>query len=355
MVETQKNSFFEKIKNNPFGACLAIVVVGVAVFVIYILSGAVNQKISNLESQKTTASTVAQTEALTETVAPQNILKTGTIKKYADTIEDVRVIKEGGTATVTVTFKDEEALLETHYAQNAFSIEIVPVFCFYLDNGLQVKIPGDYRLLNDSKSIVYYLSETEDFVNVVALSENVTVNVNNIMSRDFNIYLQHKSKDGVGRTVLGTYSQTVEEFNKLHIPTPADIVDKNEDIKLIETTACDEFMWVDIYFKDEATYLNYKSQFIKLGYEYGGKLYQGSYITTDCDKLYMIRCKLDAYTLSQLLKAMNKEGQFTVKEFFEEFGVSVWATDYKNGTDLFWFNEHVDVRERLNKSTAVNE
>ncbi len=354
-MENSENNFFEKIKKNPFAVCLGIVVVAVAVFVIYCLSGAINQKIVNFEAQKTTESTSAVTQNVTETVAPQNILKTGSVKKYTDTIENVVFVKEGSRVKVTVEFKDEESLLEMHYAQNAFSFEVVPVFCFYFDNGSQVKMPGTYQLLNDKKSVVYYLSEMEDFINAVAVSENKTISINNIMSREFNIYIHHKTRDGVGRTLLGTYGQTVEEFNKLHGPTPAVIVDKSDDIKLIETISCDEFMWVDIYFKDEATYLKYKSQVVKMGYEYGGKLYQGSYITTDYGDIYMIRCKFDEFSLSPLLKAMGEENEYTVKAFFEEFDISVWSTDYKDSVDLFCFNEKTEVRERLNKSTAVNE
>lgn len=356
-MENQEKGFVKNILKNPFLVALFVVVVGVAIFVVFTLSQAMNSKIAELEASKTTAPATTQADIFEEPTDAQNTVDTGVIKKYSELVETVSVVKEASRIAVTVEFIDEAALLEDHYAQNAFSVDVVPVFHFYINNGTKVELPGELRLLSDSKSVVYYLSEIKDFSNVVSLTEGRTVTLDNIMSNEFNIYLRHKTRDGVGRTIVGTYGQTVEQFKGLHASTPIDIEQKSNDVKLVESTATDEFVWIDIYFENDEAYNKYnsklKSNFICFGIENGGKLYKWDFITTEYDNLNMLRCKFDNYSLAELLKEMEEDG-IPVEKFFKDYAIQVWCSDYTTETDLFCINEVIDVRSQLNKSTAGN-
>lgn len=356
-MENQEKGFFERVIKNPFLIGLFAIVIGVAFFVIFTLSEAVDSKIAELEAAKTTAPATTEAVPFEEETEPQNTVSTGTIKKYYEAVENISVIKEASRIAVTVEFVDEAALLEAHYAQNAFSVDVVPVFHFYIDNGTKVELPGELRLLSDSKSVVYYLSEISDFANAVSLTEGRTVTLDNIMSDDFNIFLRHKTRDGVGRTILGSYAQTVEQYKGLHAAAPADIENTNPDIVLVETTTADEFVWIDVYFNSEDAYNKYnsklKSNFICFGIENAGKLYKWDFIVTEYDNLYMLRCKFDKFSLAELIKEMGAD-ETTVKDFFKDYAIQVWCSDYTTETELFCINEDIDVMSQLNKSTASN-
>lgn len=355
-MNNPKKDFLKKI--NPFLVALFVIVVGIAVFVVFTLSKAVETRIEQIENAKTTqATTQAEIPPYEETKKDASV-KVGALKKYTDKIQTINVTKEVNRIAVKVAYTDEQALLDEHYAQNAFSLNVVPVFCFYVGNGLQVELPGELRLLNDSKTVAYYLSETKDFANIMSLIDKTTVTLDNIMSNPFNVYLAHKTNEGVGKTLFGTYAQTVEQFKNEHLSVPAEIVDLNEDVKEVKVTTADAFTWIDIYFKDEDAYNKYnskeKTNFIFFGFEKGGKLYKWNFIVTEYDNLYMLRCKFDELSLTELFKEMNEE-KITVKKFFEDYSIGVWCSDYKVENDLFCINESVDVRERLYKSTSQNE
>ncbi len=354
-MELKENSALNKAMKSPFFIALFIVVLCVACFVVFTLSKAIDNKIQELEGAKTTTPQTTQSQPVFEEEIPDNTVKTGVVKKYSELVDAVEFTKEASRIAVTVSFTDEGALLEEHYAQNAFSVDVVPIFHFYMKNGAKVELPGELRLLSDSKSVVYYLSEISDYSNVVAVAENKTITLDNIMLEDFNLYLRHRTRDGVGRTLLGTYGQTVEQYKGLHSPKPANALAMNGDIKLVEKTATDEFIWLDIYFKNEDAYNKYnsklKSNFICFGLENGGKLYKWDFIVTEYDNLNMLRCKFDDYSLAELLKVMEKQN-ITVKQLFEDYNIQVWCSDYTEETDLFCLNEVISVREKINKSTA---
>jgi hypothetical protein len=211
--------------------------------------------------------------------------------------------------------------------------------------------------MSDGKSVVYYLSEINDLANVAAMTDNSTITLDNIMSNEFNIYLQHTTRDGVGRTILGTYAQNVERFEGLHSSTPFVTKEVSNDIRLIKSTVAEEFVWIDIYFKSEEEYNKYnsklKNNFICFGLEHAGKLFKWDFIVTEYDNLYMLRCKFDTYSMAELLKEMEAEN-IDVKTLFEDYKISVWCSDYANETDLFCINDVIEVRQKLNKSTAGN-
>ncbi len=355
-MEKKETSFLGKITKSPFLVVLFLLVVGISVFVIFTLSRAVDNKIAELEAAKTTQEESVQESTTLET-QPQNTLGIGAVKKYSEKIESVNAVKEANRIAVTVTFADEESLLQEHYAQNAFSVEVVPVFCFYINNGTQIQLPGELRLMSDGKSVVYYLSEINDLANVAAMTDNSTITLDNIMSNEFNIYLQHTTRDGVGRTILGTYAQNVERFEGLHSSTPFVTKEVSNDIRLIKSTVAEEFVWIDIYFKSEEEYNKYnsklKNNFICFGLEHAGKLFKWDFIVTEYDNLYMLRCKFDTYSMAELLKEMEAEN-IDVKTLFEDYKISVWCSDYANETDLFCINDVIEVRQKLNKSTAGN-
>ncbi len=348
-----KNTAIDVVK-KPFVVVLAIVVLGVCVLMAFTLSKAVNSKIAAFEEAKTTDIAETTEEKTTE---PTGNIVVSTIKKYSEYIENIYVTKEASRIAVTVEFKDETALLEEHYAANAFSVDVAPVFCFYIDNGTQIKLPGELRLLSDGKSVVYYLSRIDDIKNAIAQTEDITLTLENIMTNDFNIYLQHKTRDGVGKTLLGTYGKTAEQFKASYMQKLPKTVDVNKDIKLVEVTAVDEFVWLDVYFENEEAYNKYAGDsaqsFMSLGFEHGGKLYKESFIVSEYKSMNMLRLKFDDYALSPLLKEMG-EKKLTVKELFEGYNIEVWATDYKTNTTLFCINNTAEIISQLSKSTTID-
>ncbi len=354
-MENKGKEMAQKLTNKPFVVALSVIVIGVALFMVFTLNKAINNKIALIEKNNQVESQNAQTaETLPlEETQPQNTVQTGAVKIYSEFIKNVYITKDAARIAVTVEFEDEGALLEEHFAPNAFSIDVVPVFCFYINNGTQVKIPGELRLLSDSSSVVYYLSDITDLSNAAAITEELTVTLDNVMINDFNIYLQHKTRDGVGRTILGTYANTVEQFKGLHTPKILKTVEVNEKIKNIEFTFADEFLWLDVYFTDRESYDSLKSNSFNFGLEKGGKLYKDVFIVSEYSSVDMLRLKFDKFALNELLKDMN-EKDVTVQELFGDYDIEVWSTDYKTDTPLFCLNDKAEIRENINKSTMRN-
>ncbi|MBO5896031.1 MAG: hypothetical protein J6Q83_01910 [Clostridia bacterium] len=351
----EKKGFGYKLQKNPFLVVLLIVVIGVAIFMISTLSSALKDKIKQAEETTAVETTAATTVAVTE---PDDTIAIDGLKKYSDKIVSVTAHKEKDRVALRVEYDKKESLLADHLADNAFSIDVVPMFCFYIDNGLQVKCPGELRLLDSGNVVMYYLSEVDDYVNAVGLTDELTVTLDNILNTGFNLYIEHKTNDGVGKTICGSYAQTVEDFNSKHAGKPAEVVDVAKGIKKVETTLSDEFIWVDIYYTDVDSYTSLNNDFITnfvvFGLEKGGKNFKRDFIVTEYDNLNMVRCKFDSYALKELAKEMD-EPELTVKELFENYSISVWSTDYEKETALFSLNGSSDVMNNINTETTAAE
>ncbi len=339
MDEMNKNSLSYKIQKNPFLLGLFVVVIAVALIAIFSLSSAIREKTKEFETttEKTTVATTAEPVLETE-----KAISLDGLKKRVKTIKNVSADYDNSSAYIVVEFEDKEALLEAHYATNDFTIDVVPVFCFYISNGTQVTCPGEFKFLSDGKSAEYKLTEISDLANVVALSEEVTINYENVFEAlKFNVYLEHQSNEGVGRTVVGTYGKTTEEFNKAYAATPAVVSNLNKGVEKVKVTSADEFIWIDIYFTDEESYnkLNhdFENNFICFGFEKGGKKFDWKFISTEYDDLCMVRCKLDSYALTQLADEIGDKS-ITIPTLFKDYQINIWTSDYDTETALFTMN-----------------
>ena len=339
MDEINRSSLSYKIQKNPFLLGLLVIVITIGMIVVFTLASAISKKAKELEAttEQTTVATTAA--AVVNQEAPTSLEG---LKKRVDTIKSVTSDYENNSAKIVVEFKDKEALLEAHYASNDFTIDIVPVFCFYINNGMQVTCPGEFKFLSDGKSAEYTIKEITDLANVVALTDELTIDYDNIFEAlKFNLYLEHQSKDGVGRTLVGTYPKTVEEFTLAYGEGPAAVSSLNEGVEKVEVTTADEFVWVDIYFTDEESYsqLNheFENNFVCFGFEKGGKLFDWKFISTEYDELCMIRCKLDAYALTQLADEIGDKS-ITIPTLFENYKINVWTSDYDTEAELFTLN-----------------
>lgn len=338
MDEMDKKSLSYKIQKNPFLLGLFVVVVAIALVVVFSLSSAISKKTKEIETT-TETSTIETTEKTTEA---EKVISLDGLKKRVDTIKQVTADFDNKSAKIVVEFQDKEALLDAHYATNDFTIDIVPVFCFYINNGSQVACPGDFRFLSDGKSAEYTLSEIDDLVNVVALTDEITVNYENIFEvLKFNVYLEHQSKDGVGRTVVGTYGKTTESFNKDYGEPSPIVSNLNEGVEKIEVTSADEFIWIDIYFATEEDYQklnhNFENNFICFGFEKGGKKFDWKFLSTEYDDLCMIRCKFDAYSLKELCDEIGDKS-ISIPTLFNDYQINIWTSDYDTETALFTMN-----------------
>ena len=334
-----KNSLSYKIQKNPFLLGLFVIVIAVALIAVFSLSSAISKKAKEFETttEKTTVATTAEPVLETEKVVALEGLK-----KRVDTIKNVSADFENNSAVIVVEFEDKTALLDAHYASNDFTIDVIPVFCFYINNGTQVTCPGEFKFRSDGKSAEYKLTQIEDLANVVALTDELTVNYKNVFEvLKFNLYLEHQSNDGVGRTIVGTYGKTVESFNKDYAAPPAVVSNLNEGVEKVQVTSADDFIWVDIYFADEESYnkLNhdFENNFICFGFEKGGKKFDWKFISTEYDDLCMIRCKLDVYALTQLADEIDDKS-ITIPSLFKDYQMNIWTSDYDTETNLFTLN-----------------
>lgn len=338
MDEMNKNSLSYKIQKNPFLLGLFVIVVAIALVAIISLSSAISEKAKEFETttEKTTIATTAKP------IEEVKVVSLDGLKKRVETIKNVSADYDKKSAKIVVEFEDKDALLDAHYASNDFTIDVVPVFCFYINNGTQVSCPGEFKFLSDGKSVEYTLTEIDDLVNVVALTDELTVNYENVFEvLKFNVYLEHQSKDGVGRTVVGTYSKTAESFNKDYSESPAVVSNLNEGVEKVEVTSADEFIWIDIYLADEESYkeLNhdFENNFVCFGFEKGGKKFDWKFISTEYDDLCMIRCKFDTYSLTQLADEIGDKS-ITIPTLFTEYQINFWTSDYDTETALFTMN-----------------
>ncbi len=339
MNEQNKNSLSYKIQKNPFLLGLFVIVIAIALVAIFSLSSAISKKAKELET--TTEKTTVET-----TVAPVveniDVVELKGMKKRVDTIDNVTADYDKKSAKIIVEFKDKQALLEAHYASNDFTIDIVPVFYFYINNGTQVACPGEFKFLSDGVSAQYTIYEIGDIANAAALTDELTIGYKNIFENlKFNLYLEHQSKDGVGRTILGTYPKTVEEFKTEYPVTEPMASNLNEGVEKVKVTSADEFIWVDIYFADEENYNklnhNFENNFLCFGFEKGGKKFDFKFISTEYDDLCMIRCKLDAYALTEIANEINDKS-ITIPVLFKDYQINVWSSDYDTEEQLFTLN-----------------
>lgn len=342
MEQQNKKGLGYKIQKNPFLLGLFVVVITVALFAISSLSTAIQERVREKENETAVSTTAEEQTTSPEETKPENVLSVGEFKKYSSAITSVTAEKEANRVAVTVCFEDEQGLLDAHFANNLGDISVVPMFYFYIDNGTTpVKCPGEIRLLSDGKSVVYYLSEINDFANAVGLTDDITVSLDNVLYNKFNIFVEHKTTDGVGKTVVGTYGQSVEQFNSLHGKEPAKVSAMAKGIKRVETTVTEEFVWVDIYYTDIEAYTklnnNLITNFINFKFEKGGKIYDGDFIITEHESVNMIRCKFDSYSLEPLAKEMDMNN-ITVEQLFTKYQITVWSSDYETNTSLFTLN-----------------
>jgi hypothetical protein len=339
MSDTNKKSLSYKLQKNPFLLVFIIVVFAIIIFAIANISSAI-QKNNKTESETTTV-TSAETQEETETTETEVDASStlSNLKKYSTDIENITVEKEEKRVAVKVEYKDKASLLKTHEATDINSAQVVPVFCFYLKNGEMLKCPGELRLLEDGKTAVYYLTVIDDYANAVALTDEVTVDYNNILDNKFNLYLQNKTNN-TGKTIFGTYGELVEG-DLSGIETNNGVSNVAQGIKNVEITKTSQFIWVDIYYNDVNSYTelnnDFITNFVRFGFENNGVTYKRDFITTEYDNLNMVRCKFDSYSLKGLADEMGV-GEITVDQLFSNYSIYVWTSDYDTDTDLFSIN-----------------
>ncbi|MBE6796441.1 MAG: hypothetical protein E7533_07675 [Ruminococcaceae bacterium] len=337
MNKPDKSSLSYKIQKNPFILGLFIVVLVVALVVIFTLSSAIGKKAKQLSA---TQPSTTQGSAATTLGEPENVVKLDNVKRRINTVKNVTCDYDTDYVKVTVTFKDKKALLDAHYASNDYTFNVYPEFRFYINNGSEVICPGQLKVVDDVTA-EYYLYEISDLANAAALTDKVTLNYENLLvSLRFNIYLKHNVNDGVGRTVVGTYADTVEEFKAKYGKAPLTVSNVATGVKNAEIVVTDEFVWLDIYFTDEKAYnkLNhdFENNFVCFGFEKGGFNYDWKFISTEYDDLMMIRCKFDSYALTQFNTDIEGD-DLSMNELFD-YTINVWTSDYDSETSLLTIN-----------------
>lgn len=336
-METNKKSFSYKVQKNPFLLVLIIVVFAVLIFGIAEISSGIKEK---KENEITTTSSVSESETiesvmLTEAQTDKEFID---VKKYNSQVGKISFDTNQSDVTVKAEFKNQEDVLSVHLAKNINNAKVIPVFCFYLDDGTMVECPGEIKITQDFVA-EYKLSVIDDFVNVKALVDEVTINYENILYNPFNLYLVDKT-NGEGNTLFGTHKESVEDGLKTS-EDAIGIFNTAKGIKDVKITATDEFAWIDIYYTDVNSYTKLNNDFITnfvcFGFESNGVSYKRDFIITEYDNLNMVRCKFDSYSLDGLAKEMGSEN-ITVKDLFSNHVIKVWTSDYDKETNLFTMN-----------------
>ena len=337
MAENNKKSLSYKLQKNPFLLVLIIIVFAVLIFGFAEVTSKIQDKKQN---QVTTTAPITETEKVEDVfVTEAEKEKTFTnVKKYCSQVGNISFETNESNVIVRSQFKNKDDVLNIHHGKNINNINVVPVFCFYLDDGTMVKCPGEIKIKQDFVA-EYKLSEIDDFANVKALADEVTVNYENILDHPFNLYLLDKTT-GEGESLFGTYKEKVETSLKTKGET-GNVFNTATGVKKVNITATNDFVWVDIYYTDVESYTklnnDFVTNFVCFGFESNGATYKRDFILTEYDSLNMVRCKFDSYSLNGLAKEMGVD-DITVKELFSDYTISVWTTDYDKETNLFTIN-----------------
>lgn len=350
MADQNKKSLSYKIQKNPFMFVLLIIVLLVALFGIANLVPVIKENLKDPDTETTTAvaeETVGATEE-DKTITVNNV------KNYLNTITSVKAEKTDKGIAVTVEFKDNASLLKEHAATNVNAPGVVPVFCFYLKDGTQLNCPGEVKLNGERNTAVYYLNDITDYANVIALVDDVTVTNENILENKFNICLQTKTQIAPSKTVIGNFGKSVEELKNAD-KYKADAVSLTEGVKDVRIVKNEKFIWLDIYFEDELSYVELNNDFITnfvcFGFSDGGANYKHDFIITKYDSLNMIRCKFDTYSLKVVADEIGNS-TLTVDGLFTDYPISVWTSDYDNEIDLFCLNSVTNIKDNLDSGVT---
>ena len=345
-----KKSLSYKIQKNPFLFVLLIIVIAAVLFGVVNFVPVIKENIKSADTETTT-------KAVEETVGATQEDKTITInnvKNYIDTISSVKAERTDKGVAVTVEYKDKAALLKEHSATNVNAPGVVPIFCFYLNDGTQLNCPGEVKLNGERNTAVYYLNDITDYANVISVVEDTTVTNENILENEFNICLQNKNQTTPTKTVVGNYGKSVEELNNAD-SYKADAVSLAEGVKEVQIVKKGEFLWLDIYFEDELSYVELNNDFITnfvcFGFSDGGANYKYDFIITKYDSLNMIRCKFDTYSLKVVADEIG-DSTLTVDGLFTNYAISVWTSDYDNEIDLFCLNSVTNIKDNLDSGVT---
>lgn len=337
-----KDSLNEKLRKNPFLLGLGIIVLAIVVIAMFTLISAINKKTAEIEAQTTAAPETEAydiqlpTEPATEKVGPAVLAG---LKLYDANINSTDSQADKERATLTVGFKDKNTMLDALYASSVTKIDIRPVFVFYLADGTALECPGQFKLLESISGVKFFLNDIDDLKNAYAISDGKTVDFENVFAQKFNLYIEYKEGDGVGKTLLGTANDT-EEVRKGAFAKPDAASQLASGIKKVKISGNGKVVWVDIYFDGSANYsgLNYafKNNFIGFRYDNGGKEYDSLLSITRFDSECMIRCKFDSYSIDPIIKETG-DMSLTVESLFAQ-KLTFFASDYDHANDLFVLN-----------------
>ena len=351
MAEQNKKSLRYKIQKNPFSFVLLIIVMAVVLFGVVNLVPVIKEKINEPAEESTTA-VVAETVGVTQI---DNSITLENVKNYLSTITSVKAEVIDSGVAVTVEFNDKETLLKEHFASNVNSVGVVPVFCFYPNDRTQLKCPAVIKLNAEKHSATYYFTNITDYANVMALVESVTVTKENVLDNKFNICLQSKTETVPAKTIVGNFGKSIEEVNNSN-EYKANAVNLANGVKDVQIVKNDKFVWLDIYFEDELSFVELNNDFITnfvcFGFSKGGANYKYDFITTKYDSLNMMRCKFDTYSLKVVADEIG-DSTLTVDGLFSNYPISVWTSDYDNEIDLFCLNSITNIKDSLD--TGVTE
>lgn len=339
MTNQNKKSLSYKIQKNPFLLLFIIIIFAVVLFAVINISDAIRENNAQTTIEDTTIIEETKQE-ITSTTEAEAVMSFSNVKKYNKNIVSVNSEKTDTQVTVKAVFNSKDALLTAHYADKVNDVQVAPVFCFYTSDGTQIKCPAEVKILDDGVTAIYYLSNIDDYKNAVALVDEINVDYENILENDFNLYLQHKTEQGTGSTILGTYKEKVEDYDK-NKTSSSYVSNLASGIRNVEITKNDKFVWIDIYYDDITSYtsLNYDfiTNFVCFGFVKNGSSYKRDFIITEYDNLNMLRCKFDEYSLKELADETGDTDK-TVAEMFSDYTISVWSTDYDTETSLFTIN-----------------
>lgn len=334
MENQNKKSLSYKIQKNPFLIGAGLIIAIIVLIAVFSVSSAFRKKIDEKNTQPATevSTTVIETEQPEVTKEDKTVNVEG-LKTYVDDVRETSSDYEENRVALNFKFKDKPAVLKAFSVNAESMIDDSVSFVFYI-GGETVSCPGEYYLSNDNVTVSFYLYDIADIKNALSLTDGLNINYNNILtSKPFNIVLTD-IKTGEARTFAGTHSKKYEETKK-NKTVPVSMYVKGID--RVEVTETKEFIWLDIYYSNESTYksLNYKfeNNFIGFKFEYGKKMYDTLFSTTEYDDLKMIRCKFDSYALEQV-KEMSGNSDYTINSLFSG-GITVFASNYDKTTELF--------------------
>ena len=176
-----KKSLSYKIQKNPLIFGIIVIVAAIVIIGVISLANSITKRVSEIQTETTTEITTTEVVSTTDPTA----LDSDGFKKYDQNIRAIEAKHEYSDVLIKLEFTTRKALLQAHFSDDIKNIKAVPVFCFYINKGTEIKCPAEMKISGDGMSVEYILSDIDDLKNAAALTDELILDFDNVLSSAF--------------------------------------------------------------------------------------------------------------------------------------------------------------------------